>query len=495
MKAEFIFSVLLGVAALTGCTVGPDYQRPVVQAPAAWSGRAVGLATTNAPAAFPGWLAFDDPLLVRYLDAAAMANHDLRLAKARMREARALRRESGAGGRPQLTANAHYDNSSLSKNNERFGGPILRRGLVERETDLFQFGFDAAWEVDLFGGSRRAVEAATARLDAAAFESEQVLVSVLAEVARNYVELRGAQQRLAVVQTNLHDLGQTLRLVEAKATDGLTGELPVAQTRALLQTTRAEAPSLEAAVEVAAHRLAVLLGREPGALLAELRPARPLPRFHDPVPLGLPADLLRRRPDVQRAEREVAAATADIGVARADLFPHFYLTGSPSLQSASFTTLFEGNSLAWTIGPTLEWKALAGGRIRARIEGAKAREAAALIRYEKTVLGALTEVEDALTQYGREYARREELARALQSSERAVALARAQFNEGLTGFLTVLDAQRSRNDVAGQLIRSEMETARNLVALAKALAGGWETPKPAPPPASASPAAATHSTP
>ncbi|MEW6303023.1 MAG: efflux transporter outer membrane subunit [Verrucomicrobiota bacterium] len=474
--------LVLGAGALiwiTGCTVGPKYHEPTVATPAAWSSGAVAGTTTNALPSPPGWLAFNDPLLAGYLRQAVEANHDLRIGTERIREARALRREAGGRDDLQLAPNARFDNSGLSKNNERFGGAILRRGFVDRETDLFQLGFDASWEIDLFGATRRTVEAANARLGAVIYDRDHIALAVLAETARNYIELRGAQQRAAIVRTNISYLESTLRLVEERYTSGLGGELPVLQTKTLLDSTRAQLPTLEAAIRSGAHRLAVLLGKEPCALVAELERAQAVPAIKDPVPVGLPSELLRRRPDIQRAEREIAASTADVGTTTAELFPRFYLTGSPSLQSSSFTTLFNSDSLAWTVGPAVEWKLLTGGRVRARIEAAKAREAAALVRYEKTVFTALEEVENALTQYGREQQRLATLAQARRSSERAVELARTSFTEGLSDFLVVLDAERARNDVADQFIQSEVNVARQLVALLKSLGGGWEELAPA----------------
>jgi NodT family efflux transporter outer membrane factor (OMF) lipoprotein len=458
-------------ALLAGCTVGPDYHPPKTAVPPKWVSPQAG-GQTNAPAPEAAWWkAFHDAELESLLRRAAQSNLDLHAAVARVREARATARVVSAAFWPSADAAASYARDRYSAT----GFPPFPPG-VPLDADVYQAGFDAAWELDVFGGTRRAVEAARANVAAAEFGRRDVLITVLAEVARNYVDARAYQRRLAVANANISAQAELLDLTRDRFTHGLTGELDVQQADALLASTRAQAPRFESGFRAAVYQLSLLLGRPPGALLDELTNAAPIPAAPPDVPLGLPADLVLRRPDVQRAERRLAAATALVGAATADLFPKFSLTGTVGLQSISAGDWFSGGSRFWSAGPTVQWRIFEAGRIRANIRVQNARAARALAAYEQSMLAAFTDVETALTAYAKEQTRRQSLDHAAQANQQAVALATDLYRHGLADFLRVLEAQRSLYQSQDALIQSERAVSANLIALYKALGGGWDSP-------------------
>jgi NodT family efflux transporter outer membrane factor (OMF) lipoprotein len=343
------------------------------------------------------------------------------------------------------------------------------------EDDLQMAGFDASWEIDVFGGKRRAVEAAKARLSGAEFGQRDVLVSLLGEVARNYVDLRAYQVRLAIARQNIETQEKSLAITQNRFTNGLATDLDVQQALTVLATTRAEVPTLESQVQTTTHSLEVLLGQQPETLQTELVEAAPIPAQPPQVPVGLPSELLLRRPDVSRAERQLAAATANIGVAKSDLFPKFYLTGFAGLESASANDWFTPGSRFWSVGPTVQWRIFDAGRIRANIKVQNARQEQALAAYEQTVLTAFEEVEDNLVLYAKEQVRRRCLQDAVQASQKSLDTANRLYAGGLTDFLRVLDAERSIYQAQDSLAQSDRTISANLIALYKSLGGGWET--------------------
>jgi multidrug efflux system outer membrane protein len=467
---------------LMGCAVGPNYQMPDMRTPAMWSEAPQNGVTTQPLQRTRWWRTFNDPVLDALVERAVRANIDLRQAEARVREARALRGVAAADFWPTSNVSGSYARSRRSENASAAqvgplnGSPTLGGGVPsgELEQGLFQSGFDARWEIDLFGGVRRSIEAADADLAASVEDLRGVLVTLLAEVARNYVEVRGFQRRVDIAQDNIRSQQDTLELTRARFDAGLTSELDVAQAASQLATTQAQVPTLETAVRQGIHRLSVLLGLAPGALLPELSQEAPVPPAPPGVPVGLPSDLLRRRPDVRRAERQVAAATARIGVAVADLFPRLALTGSLGLQSNLLADLPLGSSRFWSVGPTLTWPIFDAGRVRANIQVQGAREEQRLAQYEQAVLTALEEVENALVAYSRELVRRDKLAGAVEANQRAVELANELYTRGLGDFLNVLESQRSLFASQSDLVQSEAAVSANVVALYKALGGGWE---------------------
>lgn len=468
LRAAAAAALLLGPAA---CAVGPDYEPPRPELPESWGARdeapegAAGRARAQAADLAEWWTAFGDPALASLARRALEGSLDLRESAARVREARALRGVAQGGLLPEVSGRAGYERLRWSE-----------RGLFPtdgEDFDFYQTGFDASWEIDVFGGRRREREAADADLGAALEALRDVRVSLVAEVARNYVELRALQARLEVARRTLEAQRRTAELVRARVEAGRAAELDGVRARGQAEATEAILPELEAAARRAIHRLGVLLGREPGALVAELSAPAPVPAPPPEIPIGLPADLLRRRPDIRRAERELAAATARVGVATADLYPRFFLAGSFGVESLESSDLLTAAARAWSFGPSIRWPLFQGGRIRANVEAHDARREQAEIRFERAVLGALRDVEDALVTLGREQARRAALARAADSRRRAVELAGRQYAEGLADFLSVLDAERALYETEDLLVRSQEAAAAAAIALYKAVGGGW----------------------
>jgi multidrug efflux system outer membrane protein len=463
-----------GVAAawLSGCEVGPRYQRPQEAAPAAWGEAAEG--GLNSAAADLGlwWASLGDPELSALVERAVAANHELRIAEARLREARAERLTVAAGRVPEVDATGEAIHQRISPNIF----PSLGPGgfVIPGEQNLFQLGFDATWELDVFGRVRRSVEAAGADVGAAEENRRDVLVTMLAEVARNYVEARAFQRRLEIARLNIAAQRQSAELTRARFAGGVSSELDATRAEALLATTESEVPTLQTGFKQAVHRLGVLIGREPGALMAELAEPAAIPAAPDEVRIGAPADVVRRRPDIRRAERELAAATARVGVATADLYPRFSLTGSFGFQSAKVASLFDSSSRFYSIGPALQWPIFDAGRIRANIGVQEARTEQALEAYEQTVLRAFEDVENAMVAYAREQERRVALGRAVDANERSVELAGELYGRGLADFLSVLDAQRALFQSQDQLAQSTRAVTSDLIAVYKALGGGWE---------------------
>ena len=461
----------LGILALsTGCAVGPNYHPPQTGAPAEWSSPLAGGETNGTPADAGWWKTFSDPELNSLVARAAQSNLTLHAAAARVREARAARGVAAADFWPSADASAAYQNERLSAN----GFPEFPPGIVPFGAEIYQAGFDATWELDVFGGTRRAVEAANAAIASSEFGERDVLVSLQGEVARNYIEARSFQKRLAIARQNIAAQQDVLDLTRDRYKAGLSGDLDVQQASALLATTRAELPPLETGFRQSAYRLGVLLGLPPGALVEELSGDAPIPAAPPEVPAGLPSDLLRRRPDIRRAERDLAAANARIGVATADLFPKFSLTGDVGLQSVGTSDWFTGGSRFWTAGPMVQWRIFDAGRIRANIRVQNARQEQALAGYEQSVLSAMEDVENALTAYAKEQTRHESLVAAAEASRQALDISQQLYQNGLADFLRVLDSQRSLYASQDALVQSDRDVALNLVALYKALGGGWQ---------------------
>ena len=461
-------AALCWLATAGGCAVGPDYHAPDVPVPERYGESTTRLATAVDLARW--WTTFQDETLASLIDRAVESNLDLHLAAARVREARAARGGARAEFWPNVDATGAYTRQRASQN--AFGtGSFARTDL---ETDLWQVGFDSTWEIDVFGGVRRSIEAANADLQASIEGHRDVLVTLLGDVAQSYVELREAQRRLAITRANLESQRETLELTRVRFNAGLVGELDVARAQALVAATSSQVPALEQQVRASIHRLSVLLGQPPSALADELGPEGPIPSGVAAVPVGLPSELLRRRPDIRRAERNAAAATARVGVATADLFPRFTLTGSYGWQSEQFDDLLESDSVFWNVGPGVRWNLLDFGRTRSAIEVQNARQEQALVQYEQAVLTALEEVENAIVAYDHEQTRRVSLASAVDSNRRAVELASELYSRGLVDFLNVQEAQRSLLIAEDQLVQSDAQVSTNLVALYKALGGGWD---------------------
>jgi NodT family efflux transporter outer membrane factor (OMF) lipoprotein len=384
-----------------------------------------------------------------------------------------VREGSAADFLPSLDASSSFARAKQSQNQPLISSQGLPPNLFEYS--VYNAGFDASWEIDIFGGKRRALEAATAEWEGAIEVRNDVMVSLLAEVARNYVELRGSQCRSEIAQRNLILQAEALELTRARFQCGVASELDVTRSAALLAGMQAAIPPLDTAVRTAMYSIAVLLGQEPGELVAELSTPMPVPPAPPEVPIGLPSDLLRRRPDVRRAERQLAAETARIGVAKSDWYPKLSLTGDVGTESVSLSKWFEPGSLFWSVGPSLEWRALDFARVRAEVRGQTAVQEAALATYEKTVLISLQEAENALVTYAQEQNRHRALADEVAENRHSLDMADGLYTNGRINFLDVLDVRRSLYQSEDQLAVSDQAVSLDLIALYKALGGGWET--------------------
>jgi NodT family efflux transporter outer membrane factor (OMF) lipoprotein len=467
-----ISGLAVATTILTGCAVGPNYHPPQASVPATYT-QQLPAPTNQAPQELARWWrVFNDPQLDSLIEQATLANLDLRLAQARVREARAQAGVARSALGPTVNANGQYARQRFSEN---AASGLLARGLGESlEQNSFIAGFDMNWELDVFGGNRRALQAAQADLGSTEESRRGVLITVIGEVGLNYLDLRGLQKQLAVARDNLRLQEQTLSLTRDRFRAGLASELDTARAEAQVANTRSQVPLLEQDIQRSIHRLSILIGKEPAQLESQLIAPAPIPPAVPGIPIGLPSDLLRRRPDIRQTERELAAATARVGVATADLFPRFFLTGAAGLQSLNASDFFTGGSRFWSIGPSMQWPIFSAGRIRQNIKVQNAREEQSLIRYEQAVLTSLEEVDNALVSCGKEQEHHQALVQSEVANRRAVELADERYRSGLVDFLNVLDTQRALLDVQDELARSERTMDQNLVRLYKALGGGWE---------------------
>jgi multidrug efflux system outer membrane protein len=457
---------LMIAAVLTACAAGPDYRRPDMPAPDAFLG-VDNPRFDHAEAEREFWTAFNDRQLNRLIEQALAANHDIRIATARLREARALRGEARLDFAPTVTEQAaQVDVRASERQAPRDSG-------LPRDQDYYETSFDAFWELDFFGRVRRSVEAASAEVQAAEADVYSTQVSVTAEVARNYFDLRGAQSRLEVAQRNAENQRESLRITSVRLEAGRGTQLDVSRAQAQLSATLGSIPDLEAQIANAMLRMSVLIGETPQALTVELSAPRALPDLPSTHSIGMPEALLRRRPDIMAAERQLAASTARIGIAVADLFPRISFIGSWGFDAVSSGDLGESNSEAYSFGPSIRWAAFDLGRVRQRIKQQEAVADAALARYEQTVLRALEETDASLTNYSKALVKQAHLKASAEASLEAVSLARVRFDNGATDFLTVLDAERSALQAEDALAQSETQTATALLAMYKALGGGF----------------------
>jgi multidrug efflux system outer membrane protein len=459
--------LLLGLW-LAGCTVGPDYQEPSLQLPEGWSQQAQPPVVSE-EALKAWWNSLQDPVLDDLIEQASLGNPDLEESLYRIEESRALRDYAAGRNYPAVDFTGSYTRSRDSQNTA-FSFPGM-----DTEQGLYSTGFDAAWELDMFGGIRRSVESAQAQLEASVEDSRAIRVSLYAEVAAAYIELRTARMRIRYAEENIQAQKETLALTENRFKAGIAPELDVAQAKQNLADTEADLPLIHLAEQRAISRLAVLLGRYPQEfeLPTEGFGSSPLPTLSE-LPTGLPADLLRRRPDIRWAERQLAAQTARIGVATADLYPAFSLAGSFRLEAEYFSDLGHNSSKSTAYGPGLRWNVFEGGRLRSLIRAEEARTRQALVRYERTVLSAVEEVENALAAYVQESLREQALGRAVEASENSVRLVQSLYRSGLTDFQNVLDAQRTLFRLQDRLAASRGTMVVALIRVYKALGGGWD---------------------
>jgi multidrug efflux system outer membrane protein len=459
------FSGALLLLLVSGCvSAGPDYERPEMAVPGQWREASDPALVPDRTVSRDWWTVFEDPMLQRLIAESERDNLDLRRAVARVREARA--RLGAARGEyfPRSEAQGNVIRQRESENVMRTNGST--------ET-FYGVGLDASWEIDLFGRIGRQVEAATAEYQASEEDRGDVLVSLYAEVAQTYFNIRTFQARLAAAEGNIQSQNEILKLTRSRFRNGLATGLDVAQAEQVLAASQAEVPPLRISLVQAVNTMGVLLGKAPGALFDELSRPGPIPVPPERVAIGVPANLLRQRPDIRRAERLLAAQTARIGVATADLYPRLSLSGTFAFESFDAGDLFQGSSKAFGFGPTVRWLLFDGGRVRSRILVQDALAEQALYQYEQSVLDALNEAENALTEYLEQRTRLAALQRSVEAARRSLRLATRLYKDGLVDFQNVLDAQRVVFDNESQLAAARGDTVINLVQLYRTLGGGW----------------------
>lgn len=457
-------TLMIALATLTACAVGPNYRAPV-DAPVALVQASTPAFSTTSPVAV-WWRQFDDPVLDRLVTQTLAASPDLRIALARVNEARAVFSERRLDRLPHVPVGAEATRSIQ---------PVPGVGEARVESESYSLGFDAAWELDLFGRQRRAVQAASADLDAERASLADVQVRLAAEVARNYFELRGVQRRLVVAHETIESLRKTQQLTEQLWEHGAGTELETQSSLVRVKAVEANVPELETQQATLQHRLAVLLGERPGALGDLLTPA-PTATFARELPIGDGADLLRRRPDVRIAERRLAAATARVGIATADLFPRISLRGFIGFLSGDAGDLLRSGSKAWSVTPSVSWAAFDMGSVRARLRATEAQADGVAANYEKVVLVALEDTENALVAYANRQAQWRIVLEQTAAARRAAELAEIRYREGTSDFLTLLDAQRTQLAADDALALAEAGVNVGVVAVYKALGGWGEAP-------------------
>jgi multidrug efflux system outer membrane protein len=537
-RREAILLLSALAACMAGCTVGPNYREPSAKVPtqyyevskgqgASGGGAAVGVAA-DTEVLKNWWTVFHDPELDSLEERALQNNRELMVAISRVREARAERQVVAAGLIPEVDATAGYNRSRGSKNvvlplSSLGGGssgpsagtgkgnaasaplrsqaaadssspvevsgyvpapqgappggpasPFGEGGLPGVTTNLYQAGFDAVWEMDIFGSVRRAVEAADAQASAAQDAAYGVRVTLMAEVAATYIQLRSSQQRSEIARRNLDSQRQTWVIARDRFNAGLGNEVEAAQYMAQLRLSETAIPPLVTAERMSQHTLAFLLGVDPTTLTAELAPGRSLPPLPDDVPVGVPSDLLKRRPDIRQAERQLAASSAQVGQATAQLYPQFSLTGSIGIDSSDLKHLPEWSSRYYSIAPGVSWPILDWAKLHAAIGAANEQEAQALLGYQTAILQALKDVEDALVQYRQERVRHSALVRAVEETRRARKLTTEIYMQGLADQTATLEAERAVFQAEDELAQSEANLRVGLVGLYKALGGGWD---------------------
>ncbi len=496
--------LLLLAPLLAGCTVGPDFVSPKSAAPDSWFNprRTPAPAPANAsvPAAEPvdphWWDSFGDPTLSRLVMRVADSNLDVRAADARLAQSRAQLLVVGSDQYPQATGNASYARQLISQKGvlslfgsgsqppaSQMNGATGTSGGIPASTatksaippfNLFQYGFDASWELDLWGRVRREIEGAAATTAASQEARNDTLLASMAEVANDYLQLRGTQERLRITQENLASANSFVQLTQDRLDRGLSTELDLVNAQQQATDTAAAIPPLEQQAQRLINAIGLLLGEYPGALQAELAPPKTVPPVPPRVPVGLPSELAHRRPDIREAEAQLHAATANIGAATADFYPKVTLSGSFSIQALQFQNLSNWDARQYGIGPSVSLPIFEGGRLRATLALRQGQQQEAAANYQRTVLAAFRDVDDALTAYAAEQRRRDRLAASVKASKQALDLANSLYQQGLADYLQVLTAQRSLLSEQQQLADSTATICTDLVALYKALGGGWE---------------------
>lgn len=462
---------ILLIAPLAACTVGPDHERPnVAGTTGAWTAQPESVSQQGNRVDMEPWRAMGDPLLTELVERAATANLDLAQAEARLREARAMRDVAAGGRLPEVGAKGSAMRQRISENGQL---PLANIPGFDRNYSLFDAGFDASWEIDLWGSTRRTIEAAGRRVELAEAQRREVQLRVVAEVVRTYAELRGAQARQATLRTEAKAQETIAKLVRQRYEAGEAARFDDSRAEAQARAAQAALPTAQARIRAAANGLALLTAQPPEALLDRLLTPAPLPQPPALIATGLRSDILQRRPDIAMAEAQLAAATADVGVQTANLFPRLSLLGSFSQQSRTTDDLFSSGSTGFSIGPSLHWPLFSGGRIRAQIRAAGARKDGAAAAYEQAVLGALADSESALNRYAAALASARELSVAQDRSATALSLAEQRYKAGEDDLIVFMDATSRFNSIARAADDADIAALQAHAALVKALGGGW----------------------
>ncbi|MDR3497056.1 MAG: efflux transporter outer membrane subunit [Ancalomicrobiaceae bacterium] len=461
--------LLLGLSgiALSACAVGPDYALPTIVLPGQWH-HAAALRQVKTTELGEWWRDLGDPTLDRLIERAVAGNLDVAAAKAKIRLARAQWREQAGNLWPSLNGVGSATRSQTPATTSGSGKTTVG--------NLFQAGLDASWEIDLFGANERAVEAANATAEASEADLQATLLTLVGDVASYYIDARGYQAEIALARRTAESQRSTAKLTRNKFDAGTASAVDVAKADALAATTESDIPAYESALAQSIHRLGLLTGAEPGALLGEMKSSAAVPSARKALPRGIPADLLQRRPDIRAAERRLAAATADIGAAEAARYPSITLSGSISTTGTKTDQLFKASSIAWSWGPSVNVPLFTGGRLEAAVDAAAATRDQTLITWRSTVLSALEDVENALVALSAERVHQDKLSEATRNYRTAAELSRALYTSGSSSFLDVLDAEKSLYSAETSRIASRVSLAKDHVALAKALGGGWVKP-------------------
>lgn len=464
-----LFLMCASTLLFQGCTVGPDYSKPELVMPDQWHQRITEGLAEGEGVAQKWWEGFDDAILTGLIDRATESNLDVRQAALRIQQARASYNIATGENYPEVNMFAGYSRDRFSKNGLQ--APV--KGYNPDQSNLHFLGFDSSWEIDIFGRINRSVESANASFEATVEDYHDVLVSLYAEIAINYTELRSVQSRISYALENIKIQRDTLTLTENRFDAELVPKLDVTQAKLNLANTESFVPALQILEGQTINRLAVLLGQYPGTLFEELKKPAQIPAQTQIVVVELPIELLRQRPDIRRTERQLAAQVANIGVATADMYPSFSLSGTFALEATNIRELGNMSSRTWGFGPAMRWNIFAGNRIRQNV---KLRELIAddfYVQYEKNVLNAFEEVENAIISYQKEKEKRDAIKRAVDASVKSVSLVDSLYRSGLTDFQNVLDMQRTLSDQQDRLAESEGTVIKNLISIYKAFGGGW----------------------
>jgi len=483
---------VLAALSLSGCySAGPDFVPPAPSLPlVSYFGKPHRDVLPD-PSIIPPpppdirwWARFHDPILPKLEEQAVAANLDLKTATVRIAESRFQRGVSAAAALPTLNGDAQYTRELLSQNGiVSLGSAFTGQQFAVPPISIYQPTFDAAWELDIWGHVRRQIEAADAQIQVSEEQRRDIMVTLLAEVARDYIELRGVQDQIAIANDNLKSATEITELTRTRTEKGLVSGFDLENAAAEVESIKAQLPQLRTQETQQINALSFLLDEPPGGLKATLARAKPIPVSPAHVPLGIPAELARRRPDIRQAEAQLHAATADIGVAVAEFYPAVKLNGSVGFNSLDLKNLWKGSSLQYTFGPSVSLPIFEGGRLKATLSLREAQQQEAAFAYQKAVLQAWHDIVNALVAFHNEQERRGRLKAQVEHLQQVLNLSRSRYGDGVTEFITVLDAERSLFSAQQQYATSSTNISTDLVQLYKALGGGWETtfpPEPKP---------------